>query len=111
VLLERIRARTVREKVETARALESLPAVAAAAHEGRLSAEQLGAVVKLADEETDAEWAVRAANVTPGDLARLAREKSKPTVEDGRARHAARNLRMWWERDAGRCRSAASSPM
>ncbi len=50
-------ARTVREKVETARALESLPAVAAAAHAGRLSAEQLDAVVRLADEESDAEWA------------------------------------------------------
>lgn len=84
-------ARTVREKVETARALESLPAVAAAAHAGNLSAEQLGAVVKLADEVSDAEWAVRAPNVTPGDLARMAREKSKPTVEEGRA-HAGRHL-------------------
>ena len=34
-------ARTVRAKIETARALESLPAVAAAAHDGNLSAEQL----------------------------------------------------------------------
>ncbi len=94
-------ARVVRGKVETARALESLPAVAAAAYEGTLSAEQLGAVVKLADEESDAEWAARAPNVTPGDLARLAREQSKPSVEDGRARHAARYLRMWWDRDRG----------
>jgi Domain of unknown function (DUF222)/HNH endonuclease len=94
-------ARAVREKVETARALESLPSIAAAAHAGVLSAEQLGAVVRLADEESDAEWALRAPNVTPGDLARLAREKSKPTVEEGRARHAARNLRMWWEKDRG----------
>jgi hypothetical protein len=49
-------ARTVREKLETARALESLPAVAAAAHAGDLSGEQLPSVVKLADEESDAEW-------------------------------------------------------
>src|SRR5262245_43270161 len=55
-------ARTVREKVETARALESLPNVAAAAHAGVLSSEQLGEVVKLADEESDAEWAARAPN-------------------------------------------------
>jgi hypothetical protein len=92
-------ARTVREKVETARALESLPEVAAAAHAGDLSAEQLGAVVKLADESSDAEWAARAPNVTPGDLARMARSQSKPTVEEGRARHAARSVRMWWEHD------------
>ena len=94
-------ARTVREKVETARALESLPAVAAAAHAGNLSAEQLGAVVRLADEESDAEWALRAPNVTPADLARMAREKTKPSVEEGRARHAARYLRVWWVKERG----------
>ena len=92
-------ARTVREKVETARALESLPAVAAAAHAGELSVEQLGSVVKLADEESDAEWAARAPNVAPADLARLARSKSTPSVEDARARREARGLRMWWQGD------------
>jgi hypothetical protein len=94
-------ARTVRDKVETARALESLPNVAAAAHAGDLSEEQLGAVVKLADEETDAEWARRAPNVTPADLARLARTQAKPTVAEAQARHAARSVRMWWESDGG----------
>jgi Domain of unknown function (DUF222) len=94
-------ARTVREKVETARALESLPAVAAAAHAGTLSDEQLVEVVKLADEHTDAEWAQRAPQITPADLGRLARTRSKPTVEDGRARHAARHLWMRWDRDRG----------
>jgi len=58
--------------------LESLPAVAAAAHAGNLSVEQLGAGVRLADEDSDTEWAVRAPNVTPADLARMAREKTKP---------------------------------
>jgi hypothetical protein len=94
-------ARTVRETLETARALESLPAVAAAAHAGNLSSEQLGSVVRLADEESDAEWARRAPNVAPVDLARLARSRSKPTVEDGRARHAARYLRTWRDHDGG----------
>jgi predicted DNA-binding protein (UPF0251 family) len=91
--------RTVRESLETARALESLPAVAAAAHAGKLSREQLGPVVQLADESTDAEWAVRAAATAPADLARQARCLSKPTVEDSRARYAARSLRMWWTAD------------
>jgi hypothetical protein len=89
-------ARTVREKVETARALESLPAVAAAAHSGALSSEQLGEVVKLADESSDAEWAARAANMTPADLARKARRQSKPTVEESLARLAARHFWMRW---------------
>ena len=59
--------------METARALESLPEVVAAAHDGRLSAEQLAPVVRLADEASDGEWATRAGDVTPTDLARLAR--------------------------------------
>ena len=103
-------ARTVREKVETARALESLPSVAAAAYAGVLSSEQLGAVVRLADEESDAEWAVPAPNVTPGDLARLAREKSKPSVEEGRARHAARDFWMRWDEDRGMLRGGFALP-
>jgi Domain of unknown function (DUF222)/HNH endonuclease len=93
--------RSLRETVETARALESLPAVAAAAYAGDLSGEQLGSVVALADESTDVEWARRAPNVAPVDLARLARTKTKPTVEDGRARREARSLRMWWQKDTG----------
>ena len=50
----------MRDTVETARRLESLPAIAAAAHEGALSTEQLSAVTKFADEASDAEWARRA---------------------------------------------------
>jgi hypothetical protein len=92
-------ARTVRGKLDTARALESLPAVAAAAAAGALSAEQLEKVVQLADESSDEEWARRAPNMTPADLARLAREQSKPTVEEAQARHGARHLRMWRDDD------------
>ncbi|MFI5047961.1 MAG: DUF222 domain-containing protein [Acidimicrobiia bacterium] len=93
--------RSVREAVETARALESLPCVAAAAYAGELSGEQLDQVAALADETTDAEWARRAPNCAPSDLARLVRTKEKPTVDDSRARRAARSLRMWWQRDTG----------
>ena len=92
-------ARRVRETLETARALESLPAVAAAAHAGDLSAEQLGSVVRLADEDSDAEWAQRAPHVAPADLARLARVQVKPSVEDARARYEVRAFRKWWTPD------------
>jgi hypothetical protein len=94
-------ARTVREKLETARALETLPSVAAAAHAGRLSDDQLASVVKVADEESDAEWALRAPNVAPADLARMARTKTKPTLEDGRARYAARTFWTRWNTETG----------
>jgi hypothetical protein len=92
---------TVRRSVETARALEWLPNVAAAAHAGELSDEQLSSVVQLADEDTDAEWARRAHNVAPEDLARLARRASTPPADDSRQRYEARTLRMWWTANNG----------
>jgi len=94
-------ARVVRDKVQTARALESLPAIAAVAFDGKLSDEQLSAVAKLADEESDREWAAKAARVDPDDLARLARKANTPTADDGRKRFEARELRTWWSRDKG----------
>ena len=94
-------ARVVRDKVETARALESLPEIASVALDGGFSDEQLSSVVRLADEGSDREWAARAPNVDPIELARLARNASKPTAEDSRARFAARSLRMWWTRGKG----------
>src|SRR5947207_4205816 len=90
---------SVHETVETARALEDLPAIAAAAHAGGLSAEQLTPLVRLADPTSDAEWAQRGPGHAPADLARLARTKSTPTTEDIRARRAARELSWWWRRD------------
>src|SRR3954452_7610291 len=56
-------ARVVRAKVETARALESLPAIGSVAMGGGFSDEQLSSVVHLADSESDREWARRAPNV------------------------------------------------
>jgi hypothetical protein len=103
-------ARTLRDRMEAARALESLPKIAAAAHAGALSNEQLLAVTKLADEETDAAWATRAPNVTPGDLARLARMREKPAIEESQARYAARSVRTWWEQDRGMLHVRAELP-
>jgi hypothetical protein len=94
-------ARTVRDKVETARALESLPAIASVALDGGFSDEQLSSVVQVADEGSDREWARRAPNVDPLELSRMARRVSKPSAEDSRARFAARELRMWRARGSG----------
>jgi len=91
-----VSARAERETLETARALESLPAIAEAAAEGRLSNEQLVEVTQLADETTDAEWAERAPNVSPVDLRRMARTKDKPTVEESWRRREARAFWMKW---------------
>ena len=94
-------ARTVRDKLETARSLESLPEIAAAAYEGALSPEQLSSVTKFADQDSDAEWARRAPNVAPAELARLARNTVKPSTGDSRQRYEARSFRMWWTPDKG----------
>jgi hypothetical protein len=92
-------ARVVRDKVETARRLESLPEIARAAHEGRLSDEQLHAAVHLADEDSDGEWAERAPSMDAAELHRMARNATKPSTETSRAQHDARSLRMWWTDD------------
>ena len=94
-----VSARSLRETLETARALESLPRIAATAYEGRLSAEQLAPVTQLADETTDAHWAQVAPDVDPAELARRARCADKPTVEESRARRNAEHLKLWWSRD------------
>ena len=87
----------MRRDLDTARALESLPAIAAAAAAGMLSDEQLAAVTQLADESTDEEWAARAPNVSPVDLRRMVRTRSKPTTSDSWQRREARTLWMRWD--------------
>jgi hypothetical protein len=91
--------RSLRATVETARALESLPHLAATAYDGRLSTQQLASVVQLADESTDAHWAQVAPDVDPAELARRARCQDKPTVDESRARRDAEHLKLWWSRD------------
>jgi hypothetical protein len=101
---------TSRRMVETARALESLPEVAAVAYDGRLSAEQLAPAVELADEASDAEWAQRAAEASPAALTRMAREQRKPTREESLARRNARYLRMWRDEKRGMLRGEFAVP-
>ena len=102
--------RRASETRHTARALETKPHVAAAAHAGRLSAEQLEQVVQLADEATDQEWAERAPGMAPGDIARQVRARSKPTADDAHRRRQARSLRMWWPRGTGMLSVRAELP-
>jgi len=93
--------RDVRATLETARALESLPHLAAAAADGRLSPGQLHAAAQLADPTTDAEWAERAPRCAPADLVREARTRRVPTTDDTRRRFEARSLRYWWSDRTG----------
>ena len=55
-----------------------------------------GPVTRLADAESDAEWAARGGNVAL-DLERLARNQVKPTSAEYAKQHAARSVRIWWD--------------
>jgi len=86
-------ARTARHKVEVARALESLPAIAAKAQAGELSWDQLEPLTRFATATIDTEWAERAPRYAPTDLARLARVARPVTAEEAATRREARELR------------------
>ena len=101
LLAQKASMRTARDSVEISRRLESLPSIAAAAHAGDLSPDQLKPLVELATPATDAEWADRAQGYAPTDLERLARQQRGVTVEDAAARREARELRFWTERGNG----------
>ena len=92
--------RALRDELEVARALESMPAIAEAASSGALSWDQLKGIVEVATPATDAEWAERAPHWAPADLVRQARAAKVVTGEDAAARREARELR-WWD-DAAR---------
>ena len=93
--------RTMRQTMEVSRRLESLPAIAAAAHAGEISWDQLAPLVQIATPETDAVWAERAPRYSPADLERLARKQRGVTDGEAAARREARELKWWWERDTG----------
>ena len=97
---DKVSSHTARSEVEVARALESLPAIRAAAEAGELSIEQLESVVQLATSETDAEWAKRAPHTAPTELHRLVRKQRVVTPEEMEARRRAREFR-WWRTRGG----------
>jgi hypothetical protein len=92
---------TAKATVETARALESTPALANAAVNGELSWEQLEPLSRLATPETDREWARRGPACSPMDLQRTARRARKLTAEDTERRTQARELKIWREPEFG----------
>ncbi|HUV09749.1 MAG TPA: hypothetical protein VMX12_02155 [Acidimicrobiia bacterium] len=96
-----VSARTAKTDREVARALESLPAVSAAAHDGALSWDQLAPLTLVATPATDAEWAKRGPNVAPVDLQRMARTVQKVTAADAEARRRARSVFTWRESETG----------
>jgi hypothetical protein len=96
-----ISTRTARAQVEVARALESRPAIAAAAYEGALTWDQLQPLVEVSTPETDKEWAARGPTFAPNDLERMARKTREVTAAEAEARVQARFLRTWRDERRG----------
>ena len=104
---EGVSVRVWHDTVETARALEELPHLAAAAHDGAVSPEQLTPAARLADGASDAEWARRAGHTAASDLQKMVRCAQVPTEEEARVRRRRRGVRTWWD-DTGMFRFAGA---
>jgi hypothetical protein len=100
--------RAWRDTVETARALEDLPQLAGAAHAGAVSPEQLVPAARLADGESDGEWAHRAGHTAASDLHKLVRSQRAPTEEEARERRRRRGVHAWWDDHTGMFRFAGA---
>ena len=105
-----VSAHTAKTDRDVARALESLPAVSAAAHDGSLSWDQLAPLTQVATPATDAEWAQRGPNVAPVDLQRMARNAQKVSTADAEARRQARAVFTWRQPESGMCAGRWSLP-
>ena len=82
--------RHARDLANVAAALPTLPAMAAAFREGRLSWDKLRTVVRYATPETDARLAAEAAHVSLSRLERQARLAEQRTAEDDVSAHRRR---------------------
>jgi hypothetical protein len=89
---------TASDMVDQARALVSLPALAAVAAEGRLSADQLRHVAVLATAETDGVWADEAPGASPDRLRRLLVASRRLRPGEAVERDRRRGVR-WWHDD------------
>ncbi len=87
--------------VETARALPDRPAISTAALEGRLSAEQLAAVVQVATPETDEAWAADSPGWTATSLLAAARNHKTVTRDEAVERDRLRKLGYRWDERRG----------
>ncbi|MGZ6974792.1 MAG: hypothetical protein ACXVKQ_12690, partial [Acidimicrobiia bacterium] len=93
-----------RALVETARALPDRPEIGTVALEGRLSTDQLEAVVLVATPETDEAWANESPGWTATSLRAAARNRRAVTTDEANARHENRSLSFRWNEQRGALR-------
>jgi hypothetical protein len=93
-----------RALVKTARALRERPEITNVALEGRLSGEQLDAVVQVATPETDEAWANEAPGWSALSLRSAAKNQRTVTNEAAIARDQSRELSFRWDKNRGALR-------
>lgn len=96
-----VRRVTAKSFVSVARALVQLPAIAAAAAEGRFSPDQLAPLCALATPDTDAHWAEHGPALEPSQLAARAAKATRKKREASQEQEAKRTLSMWNARGGG----------
>ena len=105
-----VRPGTARQVAAIAARLEQLPAIAGVAAAGALSIDQLAPLVRLADAETDAEWAERAPGWSLASLEQAARRRERLGSSVAEAAFQRRELRFWIERATGDGRMSGRMP-
>jgi hypothetical protein len=90
-----------RALVETARALPDRPAISTAAFAGRLSGEQLAAVVQVATPENDVAWAAESPGWTATSLLAAARSQKTVARDEAVERDRRRKLGYRWDERRG----------
>ncbi len=106
----RLTQQRARALVEAARALPDRPEITTIALEGRLSDEQLEAVVQVATPENDVEWAEAAPGWTATSLRAAARNRQMVTREEAVERDRRRELTYRWDPKRGELRLRGRIP-
>jgi len=87
---------TARQWITVARALAELPRIRQTYADGRLSWDQLRALVKLTTPEDEADWAERAPSMTVAELRAVNKTVTSPEVVQA---HEKRRVEWWFEDD------------
>lgn len=90
---------TAHEHVRVAHALRALPQLRDRFSRGALSYSKVRAISRVATASDEDVWLGYADSMTAGQLERIAQSSRRPTVAEDRARHDARTVATWWDRD------------
>ena len=102
--------RTGADWARTATALESLPALAGAFGEGRLSHDQVSPLAQVATADTDETLASEAPGWSASQCSALARRARKVSARDAADAHRRRSLRWHWDLDGAMLHLAGRLP-